>query len=118
AHREDDRALAARHALVGLRRGRALRRLCGHPCRAVHVGACDTHRHARARSRPTGCGATALASADSLRMTLPQRPVLFLNPRSGGGKAERAGPPEHARERDIDVVALRSERTLVTLVEG
>jgi len=45
------------------------------------------------------------------------RPVLFLNPRSGGGKAERAGLAERARERGINVVALAPEQTLATLVE-
>ena len=50
-------------------------------------------------------------------MTSPQRPVLFLNPRSGGGKAERAVLAERARERGIDVIALRPERSLATLVE-
>ena len=50
-------------------------------------------------------------------MTSPQRPVLFLNPRSGGGKAERAGLAERARERGIDVIALRPEQDLASLVE-
>jgi diacylglycerol kinase family enzyme len=50
-------------------------------------------------------------------MTSPQRPVLFLNPRSGGGRAERGGLAERARERGIDVVALRPEQSLATLVE-
>jgi diacylglycerol kinase family enzyme len=50
-------------------------------------------------------------------MTSPQRPVLFLNPHSGGGKAERAGLAERARERGIEVVALRTEQSLAALVE-
>jgi diacylglycerol kinase family enzyme len=50
-------------------------------------------------------------------MTPPKRPVLFLNPRSGGGKAERAGLAERARDRGIDVVALQPEQHLATLVE-
>ena len=50
-------------------------------------------------------------------MTSPQRPVLFLNPHSGGGKAERAGLTERARERGIEVVALRTEQSLAALVE-
>ena len=49
-------------------------------------------------------------------MTSPQRPVLFLNPRSGGGKAARAGLADRARERGIDVVALRPEQDLASLV--
>jgi diacylglycerol kinase family enzyme len=51
-------------------------------------------------------------------VTVPRRPVLFLNPRSGGGKAARAGLAERARERCIDVVVLRAEHNLATLVEG
>jgi diacylglycerol kinase family enzyme len=50
-------------------------------------------------------------------MTPPQRPVLFFNPRSGGGKAERAGLAGRARERGIDVVVLRPEDNLATLAE-
>ena len=34
----------------------------------------------------------------------PQRPVLFVNPRSGGGKATRAGLAERARELGIEHV--------------
>jgi diacylglycerol kinase family enzyme len=41
------------------------------------------------------------APADPLR-----HPVLFVNPRSGGGKAARAGLATHARERGVEVVAL------------
>jgi diacylglycerol kinase family enzyme len=37
----------------------------------------------------------------------PERPVLLVNPRSGGGKATRAGLIERARERGIDVIVLR-----------
>ena len=47
----------------------------------------------------------------------PQRPVLFLNPRSGGGKATRAGLAERARERGIDVIVLRPEDDLAVLVD-
>ncbi|HKC26860.1 MAG TPA: diacylglycerol kinase family protein, partial [Jatrophihabitans sp.] len=35
-----------------------------------------------------------------------RRPVLFVNPRSGGGKAARAGVAERARERGIEAVIL------------
>ena len=45
------------------------------------------------------------------------RPVLFVNPRSGGGRAERAKLSEHARERGIDVVLLRPGDDLASLVE-
>jgi diacylglycerol kinase family enzyme len=46
----------------------------------------------------------------------PRRPVLFLNPRSGGGKATRAGLAERARERGIDVIVLRPDDDLAALV--
>jgi hypothetical protein len=36
----------------------------------------------------------------------PRRPVLFVNPRSGGGKAARAGLAEQARERGVEAVIL------------
>jgi diacylglycerol kinase family enzyme len=47
----------------------------------------------------------------------PQRPVLFVNPRSGGGKAARAHLTERARERGIDVVVLRPGDNLRALVD-
>ena len=42
--------------------------------------------------------------------------MLFLNPKSGGGKATRAGLAERAGERGIDVVVLRADDDLGTLV--
>ena len=47
----------------------------------------------------------------------PRRPVLFLNPKSGGGKAARTGVAEQARGRGIDVVVVGPGNTLATLVE-
>jgi diacylglycerol kinase family enzyme len=47
----------------------------------------------------------------------PQRPVLFVNPSSGGGKAARAGLAERARERGIDVIVLRPGDRLAALVD-
>jgi diacylglycerol kinase family enzyme len=47
----------------------------------------------------------------------PQRPVLLVNPRSGGGKAARAGLAERARERDIDVIVVRPDDHLAALVD-
>jgi diacylglycerol kinase family enzyme len=47
----------------------------------------------------------------------PQRPVLFVNPRSGGGKAARAGLAERGRERGIDVIVLRPGDRLPALVD-
>src|SRR5690349_8173651 len=45
-----------------------------------------------------------------------RRPVLFVNPRSGGGTAARVGLVERARERGSDVVVLASEQDLATPV--
>ena len=42
--------------------------------------------------------------------------MLFLNPKSGGGKATRAGLVERAGERGIDVVVLRADDDLGTPV--
>jgi diacylglycerol kinase family enzyme len=47
----------------------------------------------------------------------PTKPVLFVNPRSGGGRAARAHVPERARELGIDVVVLTTGRDLPRLVE-
>ena len=47
----------------------------------------------------------------------PRRPVLFVNPKSGGGKATRAGLAEQARERGIDVIVVPPDQTLATLVD-
>jgi diacylglycerol kinase family enzyme len=46
----------------------------------------------------------------------PRRPVLFLNPHSGGGKAARFGLVEHARKRGIEPVALSPGDDLWQLV--
>jgi diacylglycerol kinase family enzyme len=46
----------------------------------------------------------------------PRRPVLFVNPRSGGGKAARAAVAEHARQRGIEVVVLAEDASLEALV--
>jgi diacylglycerol kinase family enzyme len=48
-------------------------------------------------------------------MTL-QRPVLFVNPRSGGGKAARANLAERARERGIDAITLQPGDNLPALI--
>src|SRR4051794_33085138 len=50
------------------------------------------------------------------RATPPQRPTLFWNPRSGGGKAQRVGLAEAARERGIEAVELQPEQDLEILV--
>jgi diacylglycerol kinase family enzyme len=48
----------------------------------------------------------------------PARPVLFVNPRSGGGRAERADLAERARQRGIDAIVLSPGDSLPTLVEA
>jgi diacylglycerol kinase family enzyme len=60
-----------------------------------------------------------LGVADAGRMTLepaPTRPVLFINPRSGGGAAARAGLVEKASALGILAVVLEPEGDLDALV--
>ena len=45
----------------------------------------------------------------------PRRPVLFVNPRSGGGKAARAGVAERARQLGIEAVILAPGQDLAAL---
>jgi len=45
----------------------------------------------------------------------PRRPVLFVNPRSGGGKAARGGIAERARANGIEVVTLTPGQDLAAL---
>jgi diacylglycerol kinase family enzyme len=47
----------------------------------------------------------------------PRRPVLFVNPKSGGGKATHAGLAERARELGVDVIVLRPDDDLAALVD-
>ena len=47
----------------------------------------------------------------------PRRPVLFVNPKSGGGKATRAGLSERARELGVNVIVLRPDDDLAALVD-
>jgi diacylglycerol kinase family enzyme len=46
-----------------------------------------------------------------------RHPVLFINPRSGGGKAERARLPDVARERGIEPLILEPGRGIEELIE-
>ena len=46
----------------------------------------------------------------------PQRPVLFYNPKSGGGKAERFHVADEARARGVEPVELKRTDDLATLV--
>src|SRR5271166_6276630 len=45
----------------------------------------------------------------------PHRPVLFVNPRSGDGKAARAGAAERARGKGIEAVVLAPGQDLAAL---
>ena len=45
----------------------------------------------------------------------PRRPVLFINPRSGDGKATRAGLAERAREKAIETMTLAPGQDLAAL---
>jgi diacylglycerol kinase family enzyme len=45
----------------------------------------------------------------------PERPVLFVNPKSGGGKAARAGVADQARARGIETVVLEPGQELGSL---
>lgn len=45
-----------------------------------------------------------------------RRPVLFVNPRSGGGRAAQAGLVERARERGINALVLGPHHDLTALV--
>jgi diacylglycerol kinase family enzyme len=47
----------------------------------------------------------------------PRRPVLFVNERSGGGKASRAAVADHARRRGIQAVILGADRTLAAMID-
>ena len=48
----------------------------------------------------------------------PHQPVLFFNPRSGGGKAERFALADEARARGIEPIELKPGDDLETLVRG
>ena len=54
------------------------------------------------------------ASSGWRRADPPQRPVLFINPKSGGGKAVQAGLAERARKRGIETVLLAEDQNLVS----
>jgi diacylglycerol kinase family enzyme len=73
------------------------------------LGALVWHVGARLAFRPT----VFLPPADP-----PRRPVLFINPRSGGGKAERFGLADEARARGIEPVELGPDDDLATLVNA
>jgi diacylglycerol kinase family enzyme len=58
------------------------------------------------------------APADLPRAPRPEHAVVFWNPKSGGGKAERARVDEEAHERGIEAVQLRPGDDLRELVKA
>ena len=102
-------------------------------------GRADRRRHsARWRSRPDCCGlgrrssicwswqallvSLAAASAaftvhvDLPSAPAPRQPVLFFNPRSGGGKRNASRSPRRLRERGIEPIELKAGDDLEVLV--
>jgi diacylglycerol kinase family enzyme len=66
-----------------------------------------------------GCACARAAfgvRADLPRVEAPRRPVLFFNPKSGGGKAERLSLADEARARGIEAVELGPGSDLEALV--
>ena len=51
------------------------------------------------------------------QVSRPSRPVLFVNPRSGGGAAARAAVAQQARDRGVEAVTLEPGQNLATLVD-
>jgi diacylglycerol kinase family enzyme len=62
--------------------------------------------------------ATMKVQVDLPGATPPTRAVLFYNPKSGGGKAERFKLADEARKRGIEPVELKRGDDLETLVRG
>jgi diacylglycerol kinase family enzyme len=58
-----------------------------------------------------------VAPTQNERTDPPQRPVLFVNPKSGGGAASRARIAERARERGIEVVLLGRHQDLAAAID-
>ena len=48
----------------------------------------------------------------------PERPVLFVNPKSGGGTAVRTSLADRARERGIEVTVVAADQRLAALLEA
>ena len=59
---------------------------------------------------------TLAVHVDLPSASAPRRPVLFFNPRSGGGKAERFSLAAEARARGIEPIELKPGDDLETLV--
>lgn len=68
-----------------------------------------------------GCAcarAAFTANPELARVPAPERPVLFFNPKSGGGKAERFAVADEARARGIEPIELERGVDLEQLVRG
>lgn len=68
------------------------------------------------RPVPTAPTGSAALGEEWKRVDPPSRPVLLINPRSGGGKAARAGLAERARERGIKPFVLGPKDDLAALI--
>lgn len=55
-------------------------------------------------------------SSGSHRADPARRPVLFINPNSGGGKAVQSGLTEQARKRGIEAIVLAEDQNLASAV--
>ena len=62
--------------------------------------------------------ATLAVHVDLPDAPAPRQPVLFFNPRSGGGKAERFSLADEARARGIEPIELKPGEDLEALVRG
>jgi diacylglycerol kinase family enzyme len=62
--------------------------------------------------------ATIAVHVDLPSATPPRKAVLFYNPKSGGGKAERFALADEARKRGIEPIELKRGDDLETLVRG
>jgi diacylglycerol kinase family enzyme len=62
--------------------------------------------------------ASLVVRVDLPPASAPRQPVLFFNPRSGGGKAERFSLAAEARARGIEPIELKAGDDLETLVRG
>ncbi len=72
---------------------------------------------------PSGTTPRSRRSAEQLRQALgwqpvarPVHPVLFINPRSGGGTAARLALADHARDLGVETIVLEPDHDLATLV--
>jgi diacylglycerol kinase family enzyme len=76
-------------------------------------------RRPTTQGTPVNLPSTPMSAASGWRPVDPaRRPVLFVNPKSGGGKAARADLAERARERGIEAVILDPGQDLAALAHG